>query len=433
MKQKNKVILQALNVKKFFKKDSKHHLVLDHIDFSLFENEIVCLLGKSGSGKSTFLRIISGLTQPNEGQITWHGEPINKPIPGISMVFQNFALLPWLSVLQNVSLGLDALNLPEEEKRQRALTAIDQVGMDGFESAYPRELSGGMCQRVGIARAMAADPIVMLMDEPFSSLDVLTSENLRADLIDIWQSKRGRLQSMIMVTHNIEEAAAMADRIIVFSSDPGKIFSEIKVNISGERDEQNPEFRKLVDQIYQHMSQAQIKYKQSDVAQKTTPITSRLPSTPLSELTGILEILANAENENQYDLSEFAEDHLLDVDNLFTAVEALEMLGFARVRRGKILLTDEGYGFANADILKRKQMFSTQLLTHIELARYIRHELDKNADHEADKGMLIQHLERHFSVEIANEIFRIIVDWGRYAEIFAYDDRTEQLSLEDPK
>lgn len=433
MKQKNRAILQALNIKKFFKKESKQHLVLDHVDFSLFENEIVCLLGKSGSGKSTFLRILSGLTKPNEGNVKWHGEDIKSPIPGISMVFQNFALLPWLSVLQNVSLGLDALNLTEKEKRKRALTAIDQVGMDGFESAYPRELSGGMCQRVGIARAMAADPIVMLMDEPFSSLDVLTSENLRADLLNIWESKQGRLRSMIMVTHNIEEAAAMADRIIVFSSDPGRIFSEIKVNIKGDRDEHNPEFRKLVDQIYQYMSQAHIKYNQSDVAQKTTPISTRLPSTPLSELTGILETLANSDENNQHDLSDFAEDHLLDVDNLFTAVEALEMLGFARVRRGKILLTDEGFQFAEADLLKRKQIFSTQLLTYIELARYIRSEIDQSSDHEIDKSILLQKLDQNFSEEITDEIFRIIVNWGRYAEIFAYDDRTEQLSLEDPK
>lgn len=433
MKQQNNVILQALGIKKFFKKESKHHLVLDHIDFSLFENEIVCLLGKSGSGKSTFLRIISGLTAPNEGKVTWHGNEITDPIPGVSMVFQNFALLPWLSVLQNVSLGLDSLNLSESDRRKRALTAIDQVGMDGFESAYPRELSGGMCQRVGIARAMAADPIVMLMDEPFSALDVLTSENLRADLLDIWESKKGRLQSMIMVTHNIEEAAAMADRIIVFSSDPGKIFSEIRVNIKGDRDENNPDFRKLVDQIYQHMSQAQVKYKPSDIAQKTTPITTRLPSTPLSELTGILEILANSDDDNQYDLADFAEEHLLDVDNLFTAVEALEMFGFARIKRGKIILTDEGYQFAEADILQRKKIFSTQLLTYIELARYIRTELDQSNDHVIDKSALLQRLDKHFSEDIANEIFRIIVDWGRYAEIFAYNDRSEELSLEDPK
>ena len=433
MTKQSKAILQALGIKKFFKKESNHHLVLDHIDFTLFENEVVCLLGKSGSGKSTFLRIISGLTEPNEGKVLWNGKEVDAPIPGVSMVFQNFALLPWLSVLQNVSLGLDALNLPESERRKRALTAIDQVGMDGFESAYPRELSGGMCQRVGIARAMAADPIVMLMDEPFSALDVLTSENLRADLLDLWEQKKGRLRSMIMVTHNIEEAAAMADRIIVFSSDPGKIFSEIKVTMKGDRDENNPEFRKLVDQIYQHMSQAQVKYKQSDIAQKTTPLTTRLPATPLSELTGILETLANTDDDNQYDLSDFAEEHLLDVDNLFTAVEALEMLGFARVRRGKIFLTNEGYQFAEADILNRKKIFSTQLLTYIELARHIRSELDQNNDHEIDKSILIQKLDEHYSEEISNEIFRVIVDWGRYAEIFAYNDRTEQLSLEDPK
>lgn len=433
MTKQSKAILQALGIKKFFKKESNHHLVLDHIDFTLFENEVVCLLGKSGSGKSTFLRIISGLTEPNEGKVLWNGKEVDAPIPGVSMVFQNFALLPWLSVLQNVSLGLDALNLPESERRKRALTAIDQVGMDGFESAYPRELSGGMCQRVGIARAMAADPIVMLMDEPFSALDVLTSENLRADLLDLWEQKKGRLRSMIMVTHNIEEAAAMADRIIVFSSDPGKIFSEIKVTMKGDRDENNPEFRKLVDQIYQHMSQAQVKYKQSDIAQKTTPLTTRLPATPLSELTGILETLANTDDDNQYDLSDFAEEHLLDVDNLFTAVEALEMLGFARVRRGKIFLTNEGYQFAEADILNRKKIFSTQLLTYIELARYIRSELDQNNDHEIDKSILLQKLDEHYSEEISNEIFRVIVDWGRYAEIFAYNDRTEQLSLEDPK
>lgn len=433
MNHKNQIILQALGIKKCFKKGSNTHLVLDHIDFSLFNNEIVCLLGKSGSGKSTFLRLISGLSMPNEGSVSWQGEPVTEPIPGISMVFQNFALLPWLSVLQNVSLGLDALNISDEECRQRALTAIDQVGMDGFESAYPRELSGGMCQRVGIARAMAADPIVMLMDEPFSSLDVLTAENLRTDLLDIWASKQGRLQSLVMVTHNIEEAASMADRIIIFSSDPGKVFSEIKVSITGEREEHNPEFRKLVDQIYQHMSQAQIKYKKTDLAQKATPLSTRLPASPLSELAGILETLCNSEDRYQCDLSEFAEEHLLDVDNLFTAVEALEMLGFAKIKRGTICLTEAGCHFGEADILNRKKIFATQLLTYIELARYIRHELDKSLHHELDKDQFTDMLEKHFSEDVAQEVFRIIVDWGRYAEIFAYDDRTEQLSLEDPK
>lgn len=428
------IILKTNGIKKSFKTASQNdHLVLDHIDFSLFENEVVCLLGKSGSGKSTFLRLLAGLTQPSEGNVFWHDTVIDGPTPGISMVFQNFALLPWLSVLSNVKLGLDASHHTEEEKHHLAITAIDRVGMDGFESAYPRELSGGMCQRVGIARALVADPIVMLMDEPFSSLDVLTAENLRTDLIDLWESKKGQLKSIVMVTHNIEEAACIADRIIIFTNDPGRIYSEIKVNIRGERNEQNPQFRQLVDQIYQHMSQAQSRHPLSDISQNTTPLTTRLPTTPLTELAGILENLYNDGNPSQSDIAEFADEHFMDVDNIFTAVDALEMLGFAQIKRGKLCLTSAGLEFARADILQRKKIFASQLLTNIELARFIRHALDEESDHELDRDDVIAHLQMHFSEEIANEIFWVIINWGRYAEIFAYDDRNAQLSLEDPK
>src|ERR1700682_3577356 len=211
----------------FPKADGGDLLVLDGIELQITQGQIVGLLGRTGSGKSTLLRLIAGLAQPSDGSITYLGQPVLGPAPGIAMVFQSFALFPWLTVLENVQLGLEALGLPDAEIRKRALAAIDLIGLDGYESAYPRELSGGMRQRVGFARALVVNPNVLLLDEPFSALDVLTAETLRGDMMDLWIERRVPTKGIILVSHNIEEAVEMADRIIVFGSDPGCIRAEI--------------------------------------------------------------------------------------------------------------------------------------------------------------------------------------------------------------
>src|SRR3990167_3891510 len=269
MSRNNSIIMSVRNVKKAFKKKGTGELlVLDHVDFDVKENEIIAILGKSGSGKSTLLRILAGLVNATSGEVCYRDQPITETVDGLTMVFQHFALFPWLTVLENVELGLEAQGVPKKERLERALKAIDIVGLDGFESAYPKELSGGMSQRVGLARALVVDPEVLLMDEPFSALDVLTAENLRGDLIDIWQSNKTNIKSVILVTHNIEEAALLADRILVFSINPGYVRSEVKVELRHPRNDQSSEFRKLVDDIYGLMTKpvleevpAEIKFK----------------------------------------------------------------------------------------------------------------------------------------------------------------------------
>jgi len=251
----NNVLFSVNEVKKAFRSsEGQELLVLDKVSFDMHENEIVALLGKSGSGKSTLLRIIAGLTKPSGGQVIYQGTEVLNPVQGISMVFQSFALLPWLTVLQNVELGLEALGIPRQERRKRALRAIDTIGLDGFESAYPKELSGGMRQRVGFARALVVEPELLLMDEPFSALDVLTADNLKSDLMDLWNSKRTRTKGILFVTHSIEEAAMMADRIFIFAANPGHVREELKISPSLARDPKDPEFRALVDKIYTLMT-----------------------------------------------------------------------------------------------------------------------------------------------------------------------------------
>ncbi|MAJ82308.1 MAG: nitrate ABC transporter ATP-binding protein [Legionellales bacterium] len=429
---KTKAILRAQGIKKVFKtNENSDFLVLDHIDLSLNNGEIVALLGKSGSGKSTLLRILSGLSDPTHGTVYWDNQPISGPIKGMSMVFQNFALLPWLTVLQNVMLGLDSEPLTEQERLTRALKAIDDVGMDGFESAYPRELSGGMCQRVGLARALVIQPRVILMDEPFSSLDILTAENLRADLMDMWRKKEKALEAILLVTHNIEEAALLADRILIFSSNPGQVASEIKVDITGLRDESNPEFRMVVDKIYQHMSQTQQIQKKKGAFKKATPINHRLPSSSVSEVLGILEALETNSVNETIELATFGEEHGLDADDLFAIMEVMEILEFAHIRKGKIKLTSEGVSFSNANIQMQKKIFATQLLTHVELAMYIVKKINKAQNKIIEKDDIFKKLETYFSEDVAEEIFLTIIEWGRYAEVFAYDADLEQLTLED--
>jgi NitT/TauT family transport system ATP-binding protein len=247
-------ILTLREVSRGFPRGSGEVQVLADVDLSLFGGEIVGLLGRSGSGKSTLLRIISGLIKPSSGEVVYRGQPVNGAAAGIGMVFQTFALFPWLTVLQNVEAGLEALAVPPRESRRRALSAIDLIGLDGFESAYPRELSGGMRQRVGFARALVVEPTILLLDEPFSALDVLTAETIRTDLLDLWIEHRLPTKSMLLVTHNIEEAVFMCDRILLFSSNPGRVSAEIEVTFPHPRNRLDAAFRELVDDIYAKMT-----------------------------------------------------------------------------------------------------------------------------------------------------------------------------------
>jgi NitT/TauT family transport system ATP-binding protein len=420
--------------KSFTREERQELLVLSDINFKMQEGEIVALLGRSGSGKSTLLRIIAGLLPPTRGEVLYRGIPVSSPAQGIAMVFQNFALMPWLTVLQNVELGLEALTLTREERRDRALMAIDTIGLDGFESAYPKELSGGMRQRVGFARAIVVNPDLLLMDEPFSALDVLTADNLLSDLLDLWQNKKANTNGILFVTHNIEEAAWLADRIIILGSNPGFIRAELPVKVAHPRHEQEPEYHELVDHIYTLMTTLPGEEKRlltRDIKPKAITLGYRLPDVQVSEITGLLETL-DEEYEGRCDLPELATALHLDVDDLFPLTEVMEILGFSRILQGDIEITAIGNKFLEADILKKKEIFATQLLKMVPLARRIRHVLDERHDHHASRTRFLSELEDYLSEEEADRVLTTVISWGRYAEIFAYDSNTGMLSLENP-
>lgn len=429
------VLIQCRQVKKSFKKKRQRELlVLDKVDFSIHSGEIIALLGKSGSGKSTLLRIIAGLIESSGGEVLYRQQAIRCPVPGLTMVFQNFALLPWLTVLENVELGLEAQGVAAEERRQRALEAIDVVGLDGFESAYPKELSGGMSQRVGIARALVVDPEVLLMDEPFSALDVLTAENLRGDLLDIWHSAKTNIKSILIVTHNIEEAALLADRILLFDSDPGHVREDLKVDLTHPRNDQDPAFRALVDKVYTLMTTPEKALPASQPYQfKVADMGFRLPQVAVSELTGFIETLVSPEYSAKVDLPELAEELHFEIDDLFAITEMLDVLHFAKVSAGDIELTDAARELAVADILTRKKIYARHFMQYLPLIRFIKEAIDRDYKHRVDESFFQKALRDDLTEQTAEEVLDVAIEWGRYAEIYAYDYNTGILSLENPE
>jgi NitT/TauT family transport system ATP-binding protein len=418
----------------FPRADGGELLVLDGIDLHLAQGQIVGLLGRTGSGKSTLLRSIAGLMAPSSGTITYLGRPVTAPPPGIAMVFQGFALFPWLTVLENVQLGLEALGLPDPEIRKRALAAIDLIGLDGYESAYPRELSGGMRQRVGFARALVVDPNILLMDEPFSALDVLTAETLRTDFLELWGDGKLPIKGVIIVTHNIEEAVLMCDRILLFSSNPGRIIREIAVDLKQPRNRLDPQFRDQVEKIYVAMTArtptpAKIDAPAGAVAATINMI---LPRVSANLLSGLVETLAGEPYLGKADLPVIADELHMEGDDLFPVSDALQMLHFVEVEGGDIKLTDTGKQFADADTDGRKKIFERQLLSYVPLAAHIRRILQERANHVAPKSRFFDELEDHMSSEDVEATLRSVTAWARYAEAFAYDDDTETFSLENP-
>jgi len=418
----------------FPRADGGELLVLDGIDLHLAQGQIVGLLGRTGSGKSTLLRSIAGLMAPSAGTITYLGRPVTAPAPGIAMVFQGFALFPWLTVLENVQLGLEALGRPDAEIRKRALAAIDLIGLDGYESAYPRELSGGMRQRVGFARALVVDPNILLMDEPFSALDVLTAETLRTDFLELWGDGRLPIKGVIIVTHNIEEAVLMCDRILLFSSNPGRIIREIAVDLKQPRNRLDPQFRDQVEKIYEAMTArrptpAKIGAPAGAVA---TTIDTILPRVSANLLSGFLETLAGAPYNGHADLPIIAELLHLEADDLFPVSDALQMMHLVEIEGGDIKLIDAGKQFVEAETDERKHIFQRQLLAYVPLAAHIRRILQERANHVAPKSRFFDELEDHMSTDDAEATLRSVTAWARYAEAFAYDDDTQTFSLENP-
>ncbi len=425
-------LLRAVGVCKTYRTpDHTGRLVLDRIDFTLRDGEIVGILGKSGSGKSTFLRTLTGLVPPSEGSVSYRGQPVVGPVHGVAMVFQSFALFPWLTVLGNVELGLEAQGVAPAERRRRAVAAIDIIGLDGFENAYPKELSGGMRQRVGFARALVVNPDILLLDEPFSALDVLTAETLRNDLMDLWTERRIPTKGIVMVSHNIEEAVEIADRVLIFGSDPGRINAEIPISLPRPRDGNDPVFRQIVDTVYTLLTTVPGRDTRRGAKPEAIGLGYRLPDAPVQQLSALIERLTEPPYNGRADLPHLADEENLDVDELFALIETLHLLGFAHVSGGDIELTAPGRAYAEADMLPRKQAFADAVIKHVPLAAHIRRVLDERPGHRAPAARFLGELEDHLSEEEAQRVLDTVINWGRHAEIFAYDDDSESFSLEN--
>jgi NitT/TauT family transport system ATP-binding protein len=426
--QANSPIIEMRKVCKAFAKPSGEPLpVLADINLSLREGEIVGLLGRSGSGKSTLLRIAGGLIKPSSGDVLYRGEPLSEPGEGIAVVFQSFALFPWLTVLENVEAGLDVLGLAHHEARRRAMSAIDLIGLDGFQSAYPRELSGGMRQRVGFARAIVIEPVLLLMDEPFSALDVLTAETLRSDFLDLWIERRLPTKSVLLVTHNIEEAVMMCDRILVLSSNPGRIAAEIPVPLPHPRNRLDAEFHSIVDEFYSILTS---RTTESIGAQSQIHggLVQPLPPISINRLGGFIEALASPPFQGRAELAKIASALAFDIRDLFPIAEALHILEFAELKDGAIKLTAAGRVFAQSGTEERKRLFSEHLLRFVPLAAHIRHVLNERKGHLAPRVRFESELEDHLNPSDTEKTLRAVIGWARYAELFTYDDETRMFT-----
>jgi NitT/TauT family transport system ATP-binding protein len=397
--------------------------VLRGIDLDVREGEVLAVLGPSGSGKSTLLRIIAGLVAPTRGSLGYHGAMAARGGDGVAMVFQSFALFPWLTVQENVELGLRAAGVLEAERHVRALRAIDMIGLDGFEGAYPKELSGGMRQRVGFARALVVDPDVLLMDEPFSALDVLTAENLRRDLLELWLERRIPTKAIVIVTHSIEEAVYLADRAVVLSRDPAEVRAVVPITLPHWRDREDRRFAQLVDEIYSLLTQRQADAQATPGRRRPEPV----PAVRSGALNGLVELLEDAPREDIYRLGEELQ---FDVDDLLPIVEGLDLLGLAQVREGDIELTGAGRRYAGASLLERKEIFRTQALERVPALAQIVKVLGQKSNGRMNREFFVDAMEQSFGVEEAERQVDTLIEWGRYAELFAYDQEARQLYLE---
>ena len=423
-------ILSVNSVRKAFPRpDGSELLVLDSVDLTIAKGEIVGLLGRSGSGKSTLLRAIAGLTQPTSGTLAFKGQALTGTSPEVTMVFQNFALFPWLSVLENVQLGLEARGDDPQQSRAKALKAIELIGLSGFESAFPKELSGGMRQRVGFARALVVDPTLLLMDEPFSALDVLTAETLRTDFLELWNEGKIPISAILIVTHNIEEAVLMCDRVMIFTSNPGRIGAEVPITLPHPRDRQTEAFRQIVDNIYVEMTITS-KGQVAGTRPHRPELGEKLPAVTSTEMIGLLETMEN-DYDGRADLPQLAQGLQWEIDDLFPVAEGLQWFGFADVSKGDIVLTPVGRHFVDQETSDRKKIFAEILLSNIPLAAHILTVLKERPGQRAPWSRFLSEIEDHLTAEEADTVLDTVIEWGRFAEVFQYNDSTGILSLEN--
>jgi NitT/TauT family transport system ATP-binding protein len=426
-------IIEARQLEKSYPQpDGSRIQVIASTDLAVYPGQIIALLGASGCGKSTLLRMLTGLSPATAGAVYWHGHPVGDESPNVSIVFQSFALFPWLTVIENVEAPLEARGMAPMERRKRALRIIDAVGLDGFETAYPKELSGGMKQRVGVARALVVEPEVLFMDEPFSALDVLTAETLRGELLELWLGHKIPTRAIFIVTHNIEEAVVLADRIIVLGRNPAHIHADFKVETPHPRDRKAPKFVELVDSIYRVLTKPEHK---DDTAPPRTyapgvpapPKTIMLPHTRPGGMAGLLEILSD--QGGRADLSRLADELSLELDALLPTVETAVLLGMLRVEEGDAVITLEGQTFAQADIQARKAIFRKAALANVPLLRQMEQALKAKANRTLSDEFFHDLLDEHFGEEESRRQLETAIQWGRYAEIFDYDAATGKLTL----
>ncbi|WP_422010927.1 nitrate/sulfonate/bicarbonate ABC transporter ATP-binding protein [Roseateles sp.] len=422
-------LIELKHVAKGFKSaDGSLRSVLEGVDFHLAKGEIVALLGQSGSGKSTLLRIMAGLITADTGDVRYRGQPLFGPAHGIAMVFQSFALFPWLTVQQNVELGLEAAGLPAAERAQRAEAAIELIGLAGFEGALPRELSGGMRQRVGIARALVMQPAVLLMDEAFSALDVLTGERLRNEILTLWDGGQMPTQAMLVVSHNIEEAVMMADRVLIFASNPGRVRAELPITLARPRRADSPEVRLLIDEVYRLMTSAAPVAGAAEEAAKPH-LSDRLPEADVGRMESLLELLTDEQFAGRADLPQLAEESELTDEELLPLAGALHRLGLAQLSGGDLFVTPLGERYVTGSHEFRREIFGQQLLAHVPLAAFIRHSLEQEADGELKEEPFLKLLMDSMDAAEAERVLRVAIEWARYGEVFEYDYHTGLIHL----
>jgi NitT/TauT family transport system ATP-binding protein len=427
-------IIQARKVEKFYAQpNDKRIQVIAPTDLEIASGEILALLGPSGSGKSTLLRMLTGLAAPSAGEVLWHGEPIRSQPPNVSIVFQSFALFPWLTVIENVEAPLKARGVEPLPRRKRALKILDTVGLDGFEGAYPKELSGGMKQRVGFARALVVEPEVLFMDEPFSALDVLTADNLRGELLELWRGHTIPTRAVFLVTHNIEEAVLLADRIIVLGKNPGRIRTDFHVGLAHPRDRKAKPFVQLVDYIYTVLTRPEEEPSAAPfapAADKPVAAPARYPMLPHARPGGIAGLLEMLEDRNgRCDIFHLADELTFEIDDFLPIVDAARLLGFVTVSEGDVEITPAGRRFADADILTRKDLFRHAAVENVALIRQITRALATKRDHTLSDEFFHDILDEHFSEEETTRQLDTAINWGRYAELFDHDAEERRFFL----
>ena len=433
---KVEAIIRAERIEKYYAQPSQNRIqVISATDLSIVPGEILALLGPSGSGKSTMLRMLTGLSTPSAGQVYWHEKPIAGAEVNVSIVFQSFALFPWLTVLENVEAPLQARGVEPDERRARSMKMLDTVGLDGFEGAYPKELSGGMRQRVGFARALVVEPEVLFMDEPFSALDVLTAENLRSELLELWANKTMPTKAVFIVTHNIEEAVLLADRIIVLGRNPGHIRTDFKVQLAQPRDRKSEPFTQLVDFIYKVLTKPDTAPAQAPdqagprIRDQRQMHYQMLPHARPGGVAGLLELLLDKGGRD--DIYRLADDLAFEIDDLLPIVDAAQLLGFLKVDEGDAAITESGAECANSEILRQKELFRDAAVTNVLLLRQIRRALESKSDHTVPEDFFLDMLDEQFSEEECERQIETAVAWGRYAELFDYDAGRRRFLLPD--